>query len=174
MSFFALPDNETLSLWILNYGNFTLFTLLALGIVALPVPEETLLVVVGYLISEGKLPLVGTALSALLGSIMGITVSYLIGKYIGHFLLKRRWINPLHVQKAESWFERYGKWFLVIGYFIPGIRHVTGFSSGMATLPYTHFAPFAYCGALIWVTTFLTIGYFFGNECLDFCKSWLP
>jgi membrane protein DedA with SNARE-associated domain len=60
----------------------------------------------------------------------------------------------------------------VIGYFIPGVRHFTGFSSGMATLPFHHFALFAYSGALLWVTSFLTIGYFFGHKCFELCRGW--
>lgn len=168
-----MPDSETLTLWLLAYGNMTLFFLLALGIIALPVPEETLLVLTGYLIAQGKLDIPQAPIAAFLGSIFGITTSYFLGRWMGKFLLRKGWfgLKQAHIDKAEAWFERVGKWILVIGYFIPGVRHFTGFSTGMATLPYHHFALFAYSGALIWVSTFLSLGYFFGHQCLNYCKE---
>lgn len=168
-----IPDVQTLTIWLLQYGYIVLFVLLALGIIALPIPEETLLVLTGYLMSLDKLSIVGCTLAAFLGSVVGITTSYWLGRGSGIFILKKGWfgLKKEHLDKAERWFERFGKWMLVIGYFIPGVRHFTGFSSGMAVLPYPQFALFAYSGAAIWVTTFLLLGYFFGQSCLDYCVS---
>jgi membrane protein DedA with SNARE-associated domain len=162
-----LPEKEALTYWLINYGGFALFGLLALGIIALPVPEETLMVVAGILIDNGQLHIIPTFIAAYAGSVCGITVSYLLGKTAGHYFLEKygSWVGmtPEKYQKVHNWFERYGKWSLLYGYFIPGVRHFTGFSAGMAELEYKHFAIFAYTGALIWVTTFLSIGYIFGN-----------
>lgn len=160
-------DLETMSWWLVNYGSITLFVLLALGIIALPVPEETLLTITGILLYKGLLSIPITILAALAGSICGITVSYVIGKKVGSRLLhkygKRFGITEKRLEKAHQWFEKFGKWSLFIGYFIPGVRHFTGISAGITELEYRHFALFAYTGALFWVTTFLSIGYFFGN-----------
>lgn len=163
----ALPDNELLSLWLINYGSIAIFFLLALGIILLPVPEETLMVISGILISQGKLHLVYTAFAAYSGSMCGITVSYLVGKTGGVYLLTKygKWFGITHskLKVAHNWFERYGKWALFIGYFIPGVRHFTGLSAGITALEYGTFALFAYVGALFWVSTFLSIGYFIGD-----------
>lgn len=163
----AMELPEVLTDWLLNYGSFAIFGLLALGIIALPVPEETLLVFTGFLIQQEKFMLIPTVLAAYLGSITGITVSYLIGRTGGLYVIKKYGpyvgINDVKMEKAHSWFEHYGKWILFIGYFIPGLRHFTGVFAGMSTLEYAHFCVFAYSGALVWVSTFLSIGYFFGN-----------
>ena len=107
-------------------------------------------------------------MSAYLGSICGITVNYLVGRYIG-------WpccintaftcgLNDDRINAAHRWFERYGKFALFGGYFFPGVRHLTAFSAGASRLEYRHFAPFAYSGGFFWVATFIAIGYFLGEE----------
>lgn len=162
----SLADN-TLQLWLMQYGSFALFFLLTIGILALPVPEETLMVIAGVLMHQGQLQIPHTIIAAMMGSLCGITASYFLGRTAGHYLINRygSWIGigQLQIDKAHAWFERFGKWTLVIGYFIPGIRHFTGFSAGMTSLAYQEFALFAYSGAIVWVATFLSIGYFFGN-----------
>jgi membrane protein DedA with SNARE-associated domain len=166
-----LPDMETFSLWLVQYGSFALFGLLALGIIALPVPEETLMVLAGILMFNEKLHITETIIAACAGSIFGITVSYALGKTVGNYFLHRygKWvgIKERQIRLVHEWFEKYGKWTLLIGYFIPGVRHLTGFSAGTSTLEYHRFALFAYTGAVIWVSTFLSIGYFFGNYWLE-------
>lgn len=160
-----LPD--ALTDWLLNYGSFAIFGLLALGIIALPVPEETLLVFTGFLINQGTFSPVPAALAAYFGSIVGITVSYLIGSTGGLYVIKKYGsyvgVTEAKMAVAHNWFERYGKWVLFIGYFVPGLRHFTGLFAGVSSLEFSHFCLFAYCGAFFWVSTFLSVGYFFGN-----------
>ncbi len=170
-----IPDKETLVFWLDHYGSIGLFILLALGIIALPVPEETLMVVTGILIDQGHLLPLPTLLAAYGGSICGITVSYLVGRTAGTHLLQRygRYfgLHGTNLRRAHEWFEQYGKWSLFVGYFIPGVRHFTGLTAGVSTLQYSHFAMFAYAGALFWVTTFVSIGYFFGAYGISFFEA---
>ena len=171
----ALADQNSLQIWLTHYGSFALFFLLAVGILALPVPEETLMVIAGALIHHGELPMIYTIIAALLGSMCGITCSYFVGWSAGHFIVQRygSWIGigKKEIDKGHAWFERFGKWTLLIGYFIPGVRHFTGLIAGMTELKFKEFALFAYCGAILWVSTFLSIGYFFGSYCLAFCET---
>lgn len=171
----ALADNNTLQIWLTHYGSFALFILLTIGILALPVPEETLMVIAGVLMHHGKLQIPHTIIAAIMGSLCGITASYVLGRTAGNFLINRygKWIGigQVQIDKAHAWFERFGKWTLFIGYFIPGIRHFTGFSAGMTSLSYREFALFAYSGAVIWVATFLSIGYFFGAYWLSIFEN---
>lgn len=161
------PDTETFTLWLSHYGSYLLFFMLTLGILALPVPEETLMVISGALMRNGTLNIPLTVIFAIAGCLCGITVSYILGRTAGKYLILKwgRWvgITEAHVNKAHQWFERFGKWLLFIGYFIPGIRHFTGLSAGMTYLKYKEFALFAYSGALVWVACFISIGYFLGD-----------
>lgn len=165
----ALHIPPFISLWVHQYGSFALFGLLAIGIVALPVPEEALMVFAGILMRKGKLMLVPTVVAAFAGAMCGISLSYLIGKVGLRFLVKKEgdWPNlKAKIDKWHEWFQRYGKWTLFFGYFIPGVRHFTGLAAGVGKLKYTQFALFAYCGAITWASIFLSVG-FFSSQYLD-------
>lgn len=167
--------NQTFVHLLLEYGSLVLFILLVLGIIALPIPEETLLIFSGALIAKGILHMHSTILAALAGSLCGISISYLLGLTGGHYLVKRygNWVGITikRLEQAKEWFNRFGKWSLFIGYFIPGVRHFTGFTAGTAGVEYHHFALFAYSGAVVWIATFLSLGYFFGEYCFSFLQE---
>ena len=69
--------------WIAQYGYLAIFSLLVLGIVGLPVPDETLLTFTGYLVFQGHLSLPMAFLSGFAGSACGITLSYVLGRTFG-------------------------------------------------------------------------------------------
>ncbi len=160
---------DTVLQWVATYGYLAIFSLLVLGIVGLPVPDEFLLASCGFLVYQGHLLLVPTFLSALAGSASGITCSYTIGRTVGWKFLHSRLgrlmrIKDDHIARVHDWFNRIGHWALMAGYFIPGVRHFTAIVAGTSKLEYRSFALFAYSGATIWVSTFLFIGYHFGKN----------
>jgi membrane protein DedA with SNARE-associated domain len=159
---------ETLTQWISQYGYAGIFILLMLGIAGLPVPDETLLTFAGYLIFKGRLHPTPTIAAAILGSISGITLSYIMGRMAGKFVIER-FGSYLHltgerIERVHQWFDRLGKWALMIGYFIPGVRHLTAFVAGSAKLEPATFALYAYAGGLIWASTFIASGYLLGDK----------
>ena len=122
--------------WITQYGYFAIFFLLVFGIIGLPIPDETLLTFSGYLIYRGNLSLPLAFLTAFAGSATGITISFQLGRSFGHSLLMRYGkylhITPDRLARAHAWFERVGHWALTIGYFIPGVRHLTAYAAGIS------------------------------------------
>lgn len=161
--------------WITQYGYLAIFLLLVFGVVGLPIPDETLLTFSGYLVFRGNLSLPLAFATALAGSICGITISYTLGRTFGLALIHRYGkylrITEAHVNKAHAWFERVGNWGLTIGYFIPGVRHFTAYAAGMSEVPPHHFALFAYSGGLLWVSTFIGLGYFLGERWQEVQKN---
>jgi membrane protein DedA with SNARE-associated domain len=159
---------ETIASWIAHYGYLGLFMLLMLGIVGLPVPDETLLVFCGYLIWKGQLSAVPTFLAAFCGSTCGITISYLLGRNYGHKLIyqygKYIGLSSERLDRVHRWFSKLGTWLLAAGYFIPGVRHFTALVAGTSELKWISFVVFAYTGAAVWVTTFLSLGYLVGDQ----------
>ena len=158
----------TITDWIAQHGYAGIFTLLMLGILGLPVPDETLLVFVGYLVFKANLSFFPAVGAAFAGSVYGITLSYGLGRTGGVALIKK-YGRYLHVTdekiaRVHDWLERIGKWALVCGYFVPGVRHFTAVVAGASKMEYSLFALFAYGGALLWSSTFIVIGYFFGRE----------
>jgi membrane protein DedA with SNARE-associated domain len=72
-----------------SYGYLGVFASLMLGMFGLPMPDESVLTATGFLISKNYLQLLPALLAAYLGSIFGITVNYLAGRFIGFPLLHR-------------------------------------------------------------------------------------
>lgn len=151
-----------------HYGYLGLFGLLMLGIVGVPVPEETLLTFAGVLVFRGHLELLPTLLAAFLGSCCGITVSYVLGRGVGRVLTRKLGgvvrVTPEQVDRIEAWFERVGHWALLWGYFLPGIRHLTAVVAGATRLRFGDFAVFAYAGALLWSLSFVSLGVLAGRQ----------
>ena len=148
-----------------------IFSLLMFGIIGVPVPDEALLAFSGYLVSRGQLGLVPTIAAAFLGSICGISISYWIGRSGGLFLIRRYGhrvhITPQRIERVTQWLDRFGRWGLIIGYFVPGVRHMTALVAGASQLKYPVFAIFAYSGGLLWSVTFITAGFFLEKEWLE-------
>ena len=154
--------------WISQYGYGGLFSLLTFGIVGLPVPDEWLLTFSGYLVFNGTLRFVPTFAAAFFGSACGITLSYTLGRIFDTYVLVKYGsylhLTPAMLARVHSWFERRGRWTLLVGYFIPGVRHLTGYVAGASELSFSKFALFAYSGAFCWAAVFITLGYYLGEE----------
>jgi membrane protein DedA with SNARE-associated domain len=149
-----------------NYGYIVLLIALILELLALPLPGETLMTYCGYVIYGGKMNLPFSILIATIGVCIGITLSYVIGRTLGVTFFEK-YGHYIHMDKnkldkTSMWFEKYGNKMLILAYFIPGVRHVTGYFAGIMNVPYKKFAVNAYAGALIWTTTFISLGNFLG------------
>ena len=154
--------------WITRHGYAGIFSLLVFGIVGLPVPDEWLLTFSGYLVFRHTLRFLPTFGAAFLGSACGITVSYSLGRIFDTVILVRYgWVfhlTPERLARVHSWFEKRGRWTLLVGYFIPGVRHLTGYVAGVSELSFVNFALFAYTGAFCWAAVFITLGYVLGEQ----------
>jgi len=151
---------QQLLAWVSHYGAAALFALLALGVVGIPVPNETLLTLAGALVRKGELSLVPTVVAACAGNVSGVTMSYLFGRFASKTFLHKYFSRGMVT--LEKWFERIGKWALAFGYFIPGVRHFTAIGAGSSEFPFGLFARYAYSGAILWTLLFLGLGYFIG------------
>ncbi|MEP7306371.1 MAG: DedA family protein [Acidobacteriota bacterium] len=149
----------------MRYGAPVLFLAQVLGVVGLPVPDEFLLTVAGALVHRGLLNGATTSLAAVGGCLSGITISYLLGRFVGlPFLLTRLHLPAGAVQRAQAWFRRFGGWLLTFGYFVPGVRHVSAIAAGSTPLSYATFARYAYPGGGLWCSVFLGLGYVAGDR----------
>jgi membrane protein DedA with SNARE-associated domain len=159
---------HALLLTITKYSYFGIFVALGLGILGFPIPDETLIAFVGFLVYEGKLNYLYAFAVCFIGSSSGVTVGYILGRTLGNRLIKkystRLNVNPDHIQNARKFFARYGKFALFVGYFIPGIRHLTAILAGSSIMPYPAFAAFAYSGAALWTIVFMNLGFYLGEE----------
>jgi membrane protein DedA with SNARE-associated domain len=153
---------------IIQYSYWGIFIALGLGILGLPIPDELLMSLIGFLVFRGKLNFFYAITVAFIGTSCGITLGYLLGRLLGTRFLKKysakMYLDSEHVQNAKALYNRYGKFFLIAGYFIPGVRHLTAIFAGASLMRYRVFAAFAYSGALLWTITFVSLGYLLGEN----------
>ncbi|WP_223066999.1 DedA family protein [Paenibacillus caui] len=151
-----------------DHGYFVIWIGLLLEFIALPFPGETTMAYAGFLSYKGLLNWQALILFAFLGTTMGMTTTYWIGRKAGLPFIRKfgKWffLPPHKFDKTKYWFDKYGSGLIFIGYFIPGVRHITGYFSGMITLPFRKFMLYAYSGALVWTALFVGIGKIFGPQ----------
>lgn len=151
-----------------NYGYGVLFVGLLLEFIALPFPGETSMAYAGYLAYEGSLSFWPLIVLAFLGTTIGMSITYWIGRRVGLPFIERygKWLllKPDKFALTQRWFVKYGYMLIFVGYFIPGVRHFTGYFSGITAVPFRKFALYAYSGALFWVILFISLGKIFGPQ----------
>lgn len=161
--------------YIEQYGYIVLFGALLLELIAFPFPGEVLMTYSGFLVFQHELNWTYCILVAGAGTSLGMTISYLIGyklgapffaKYGHHFHM-----GPEKINKTSHWFNKYGSKLLLIAYFIPGIRHITGYFSGIIRMSFRKYALYAYSGAFIWASLFITLGKILGPQWEQFHVS---
>ncbi|MDQ6598775.1 DedA family protein [Bacillus salipaludis] len=145
-----------------QHSYLILFIGIFLELMALPISGEFLMSYAGYFVYQGKMNYIMALLTVFLAGGAGITVTYWIGRAGGYKLIERygKYIHlgPERYRKTAAWFERSGSRLLVIAYFIPGIRHFTGYISGISKMPFRKFFISAYIGSFLWGFCFITLG----------------
>jgi len=123
---------------------------------------------IGLSVYEQKLSWLISIMSGGSGVLTGVTLSYWIGYRLGSPFVarygKRIHLTEERVDKMALWFEKYGDKLLFVAYFIPGIRHVTGYFCGVTRMPFKRYALFAYTGAIFWVSLFISLGKVLGPK----------
>ncbi|MDP4145299.1 MAG: VTT domain-containing protein [Bacillota bacterium] len=151
-----------------HYGYVVLFIALLLELIAFPTPGELLMAYCGFLVFQGKLNWFLSILIASMGVSSGVTLSYFIGYKLGFPFFekygRRIHLGPDKLDTASKWFDKYGNKLLIVTYFIPGVRHVTGYFSGITRISFKRFAFNAYLGAIIWTATFISLGKALGTH----------
>lgn len=154
--------------WVAQHGYIVIFGIFSAGIIGVPVPNDLLLAYLGHFIYKGKLELIPTISGALLGSIVGMTFNYFIGKTVGWYLVEKYGgvihITPEKVTKFRYWFEHSGRWLLLFSNFIPGVRHLAPIAAGSSKMSFVVFAFFSYAGTLVWVLLYILLGYYMEAE----------
>jgi len=143
-------------------GIWLVFAAQMFGIFGLPIPDELLLTFAGGLVRRGDLAGPPTFAAAVAGGIAGMTFNYMLGRIGVRVLGRLPVVESDMFKRAQSWLERWGRWLLVFGCFVPGLRHVTPLAAGSGKLDFRTFCAYGYAGAALWSTTFIAIGYYAG------------
>ena len=163
--------DEHLSNIILQFGGWTYLILFLVifaetGLVITPfLPGDSLLFAVGAFAANGVLNVWLIIVLLLAAAILGDSVNYSIGHYIGPrvFTDNMRFLKKEHLEKTQAFYEKHGGKTIILARFVPIIRTFAPFVAGVGVMDYRRFITFNVVGALIWVPLFTLAGYFFGN-----------
>jgi membrane-associated protein len=129
-------------------------------------PGDSLLFAVGALASTGALDVYIVAVLLMLAAIIGDSTNYWIGYLIGPRVFSSessRWLNRSHLERTRKFYEKYGVKTVVIARFMPIVRTFAPFVAGIGRMNYLRFLTFSVLGSILWIGSFVTAGYLFGN-----------
>ncbi|NHZ32056.1 VTT domain-containing protein [Massilia rubra] len=173
MQFFdmILHVDKTLGVLLAQYGVYVYAVLFAIvfcetGLVVLFFfPGDTLLFIAGAACATGQLdPWILTAL-LVTAAVTGNTLNYWIGEAIGQrvFTHNYRWLNKDALHRTHDFFEKHGGKTIILARFVPVVRTFAPFVAGVSDMTHTRFQLYNITGALLWVVSLVTAGFFFGN-----------
>lgn len=137
------------------------------GLVVTPfLPGDSLLFAVGSLAAINALDLTTSIVLLILAAILGDTVNYWIGNYVGPKVFheeKSRFLNKEYLLRTHQFYEKHGGKTIIIARFLPIIRTFAPFVAGIGSMTYKRFFLFNVAGGVLWVLLFVPAGYFFGS-----------
>ena len=174
---FVLHMDVHLNEIISNYGVWTygiLFFVIFMetGFVVTPfLPGDSLLFAAGTFAALGSLNPFYLFLLLTVAAILGDTVNYSIGHYIGPraFSGEIKFLKQEHLDKTQEFYEKHGGKTIILARFIPIIRTFAPFVAGVGIMKYKKFILYNVAGGIAWVAIFTFLGYFFGN--IEFVKK---
>ena len=161
-----------------QYGTWTYLILFAIvfcetGLVVTPIlPGDSLLFAAGAIAAQTTasgdqaLSVEILCLVLLIAAVLGDTVNYHIGHYLGPKVLraeKSRLFNKKHLDRTHKFFEKYGGKTIILARFIPIVRTFAPFVAGVGAMSYARFLAYNVIGAVAWVLGFVLAGYWFAE-----------
>lgn len=152
---------------ILTYGILFLIIFAETGFVVTPfLPGDSLLFAAGAIASLGSLSIWIIVGLLILAAVLGDTVNYWIGHFLGRKIVdhpKIKFINQEHIDKTEQFYKKYGAKTIILARFVPIVRTFAPFVAGVGSMHYSTFIFYNVIGGVAWVTLFTLLGYFFGT-----------
>jgi membrane protein DedA with SNARE-associated domain len=128
----------------------------------IPLPSEVIMPFAGYLVSTGRLELLGVATAGAIGCNLGSIPAYFAGQYGGRPFILRwgKWvlIGADELDKAEAFFARFGSIAVLIGRLLPVIRSFIAFPAGMARMNQLRFHIYTFIGSWPWCFALALVG----------------
>jgi membrane protein DedA with SNARE-associated domain len=145
-----------------------LFALIVLESTLVPIPSELVMPFAGHLAAQGKFSLAVILAINSIAALTGSGISYWIGAAGGRPLLvkygKFAGVRAKDLDRTEAFFGRHGKATILIGRFLPVVRHIISVPAGVARMPLVPFFTQTFIGSTIWGTVLIFIGYELGDR----------
>jgi membrane-associated protein len=149
------------------YAILFLIIFIETGAVVMPfLPGDSLLFVAGAIAGIGGLNLPLLMGLLILAAILGDALNYAIGKKVGPKVFQwenSRFFNKAAFEKTHAFYEKHGGITIIVARFMPFIRTFAPFVAGVAEMTYSKFFSYNVIGAILWVVSLTTLGYWIGN-----------
>jgi len=156
-----------LALFVEHWGYAAIFAVVVLGNVGLPVPEETVLSLAGYLVWRGDLRLWLVLIVGIVSASVGDNIGYWLGRSLGGAALRRYgtrlWLSPAKLEASQRLVLKYGAVAVFVARFLPGLRFAAGPVAGITGIPAPVFFITNVLGACLYVPVVVGIGYAIGR-----------
>lgn len=149
------------------YGILFLIIFCETGLVVTPfLPGDSLLFVAGMLAGAGLLDPAWLMLLLILAAILGDSLNYSIGRWTGPAVFRKeegRFLKKKHLEHTQRFYEKHGGKTIIIARFVPIVRTFAPFVAGIGNMIYRRFLAYNVAGAILWVVSLVTAGYFLGD-----------
>ena len=171
LDFFLHVDDHLITLTA-EYGAWTYAILFLVvfcetGLVVTPIlPGDSLLFAAGLVASLGSLNVWLLCGILLLAAVIGDTVNYHVGLFLGPKVLSgklSRWLNPKHLKRTEDFYAKHGPITIILARFVPIVRTFAPFVAGVGRMNYGKFLLYNILGGALWVLSMTLAGYFLGE-----------
>jgi membrane protein DedA with SNARE-associated domain len=148
----------------------------SVAVVSLFVPATALLVVAGGLAGAGIISWQEVAIGGLIGCLLGDTVSYWLGRYLGPHANKV-WpfaTRPELLDQGQVFFRKHGWWGVFIGRFFGPLRAIVPTCAGIMGMPHWAFQGVSLASAIVFLPVVLAPGAIFGGMATGTLGALLP
>lgn len=150
------PLVQTTTSIISSLGYVGIFFLMVLESALIPIPSEVIMPFSGFLVSVGKLGLLGVILAGSFGNLVGSIATYYLGLRLGRTAIIRYgkyvFFKKKHLEYTERLFERYGDKVIFVGRLLPVVRTYISLPAGIGLTNFIKFTVYTFVGSLIWNT----------------------
>jgi membrane-associated protein len=157
---------------IIHYGGLYLLLFVVFAETGLFVgfflPGDSLIFTAGLLCATGELDFHFLTVISLLiaASVTGNMVGYSFGKKMGVYLYNRKssfFFRHNHIIAARDFYAKHGGKAIVLCRFLPVVRTFAPIVAGIVVLNYKRFFLYNVIGAVAWITSIGSAGYFLGH-----------
>ena len=176
---FVLHMEKYLPAIVSQFGIFTYIILFLVifvetGLVITPfLPGDSLLFAAGAIaaLPHGGLNVFALYATVAVAAVLGDTVNYWIGHYIGPraFSGNIRFLKKEYLERTQAFYDKHGGKTILLARFVPIVRTFAPFVAGVGKMRYSYFISYNVFGGLLWTALFTFVGYFFGN--LEFIQK---
>jgi len=164
----ALLNPANIVEWLGDWGYLGIFVCVFVGNLGIPVPEETVMLIAGFLAGRGILHLEYVYLVCVMSAVSGDCCGFFVGRHGGQRIIARLAARFTSLQRRyerlQLFFHTHGSKAVFMARFIAGVRFMAGPMAGAAGMPFFRFLGWNLLGAMLWCTLVVTIGYLVGDE----------